>query len=549
MIFKETEEFQQWLIQQGFPVANLIGEIASDENIEDSFDYVVSHLEHEKQRRKYRKLKDEYCMLLKAELSTGTFRITDANFHDIEVADGPKHRICQCPEVYHRVGCHAVMVVFEKYTYPTLIKNTAASIKGRGMHWLHQIVEDDLAADPEGMRFYYQSDIFHFYDCIVQGILKQQVRLYTSDKLVLGMLDNFITLLPEGISKGLRSSQCLANLHLNEVDHAMCQVVSYHEIKDAEGGKGVAVGGAGSVVINGKEIRYHYYRYCDDIVMFAATKKELWMLRDYLHKLLGRLGLTIKPSEAVRPRNEGLDYLGYKTNRNEVTGEVYSAIRKRTKQKFARKLKEVKSRKRRRELISSFFGMAAHADCRHLLKTLLAPSEYKRLKWKRKMFEYDEYELSEARTSDNKKLFRGTKLNMTEADRKSVIILDFERDVIPKREQDEYMRRLQAASAQGVDTSLVEQPKPKYIISVIFEKKLRKMWTGDRERWQDLADMEKKGFPAHVGIEVDYSGPYKKMRFVSPKSLGIAKPSEAMLRELEILLNVKLIQEKMIKRG
>ncbi len=543
MIYKETEEFQRWLIQQGFPVANLIDEIASDENIEDSFDYVVSHLEHEKQRRKYRKLKDEYCKRLKYELSTGTFRITDANFHDIEVEDGPKHRICQCPEVYHRVGCHAVMVVFEKYTYPTLIKNTAASIKGRGMHWLHQIVEEDLDADPDGMRFYYQSDIFHFYDCIVQGILKQQVRLYTSDRLVLGMLDNFMTLLPYGISKGLRASQCLANLHLNEVDHAMCNVVSYHEIEDedAEDGRGVAVSGAGCVVIKGKEIRYHYYRYCDDIVIFAATKKELWMVRNYLHSLLERLSLTIKPSEAVRPRSEGLDYLGYKTNRNDVTGEVYSGIRKRTKQKFARRLKRVKSRKRRKALIGSFFGMAAHADCKHLLKTLLAPSEYKRLKWKRKMYDYDEYKISEPRTSDNKKIFKGTKLNMTEADHKAVIILDVERDVIPKWDNDDYQHRLQAASAQKIDPNLVEKPKPKYIMSVIFEKKLRKMWTGDRERWQELDDMEAQGFPAHVGIVVDYSSQYKKMLFVSPKSLGISKPTEAELRELEILLNVKLL--------
>lgn len=318
-----------------FPICNLIDEIADDTNISDSFDYVVSHLESAEQREHIRPKKAAYCRDLKRLLSTGQFRLTQNDFRTIEVKDGPKARIVQAPTVFHRVGCHAIMVPFERHTYPTLIKNTAASIKGRGMHWLHQVIEEDLLADPDNMQFFYQSDILGYYDHISQEIMKQQVRTYISDPILLPMMDNFITLLPFGLSKGLRASQCLANLHLNEVDHKMCERVSYHEIEDknAQNGKGVAIKGHGSKVINGKEIRYHYYRYCDDIVIFGATKKELWMLRNYLKGLLEELGLTIKPSEAVRPIYVGLDYLGYVTFTDDSGRElvVYSRIRKRTK--------------------------------------------------------------------------------------------------------------------------------------------------------------------------------------------------------------------------
>lgn len=527
-----------------FPICNLIDEIASDTNISDSFDYVVSHLESAEQREHMRPKKDAYCKALKEQFLTGSFRITKDDFRTIEVTEGPKNRICQAPFVFHRVGCHAVMVPFEKYAYPTLIKNTAASIKGRGMHWLHQIIEEDLLAAPEGMRFFYQSDIFHFYDSISQEIMKQQVRRYTSDELVLPMMDNFITLLDEGLSKGLRASQCLANLHLNDVDHKMCERVSYHEIDDeqAEGGKSVAVGGADKVILNGKEIRYHYYRYCDDIVIFAVTKKELWVLRNYLKELLTELGLMIKPSEAVRPISEGLDYLGYKTYADDSNARrvVYSKIRKRTKQKFARRIKDVKSRKRRQSLIGSFFGMAAHADCRHLLKKLITPSEYKKLKHYRKMKDFGEFKVNPP-TLDGKKNFKGRKITPQELDRKGVIIVDFESDVTPKRERDDYSRRLQAASSQGIDTSLVEKPKTKYIISLIYEKEFRKLWTGDREIWQILNQIRaESGFPFFSGVVIDYSGQYKKINLVPASSIGLDAPSDKELEELEKKLNVKL---------
>lgn len=527
-----------------FPIRNLIDEIVDDTNLSDSFDYVVGHLESAEQRERIRPKKKLYCRKLKELLRTGSFRITQADFRTLKVTDGPKERIVQAPSVFHRTGCHAIMVPFERHAYPTLIKNTAASIKERGMHWLYQIVEEDLLAAPAGTMYYYQCDIKGYYDNISQDIMKQQVREYTSDPLVLPMMDNFITLLPTGLSKGLRASQCLANLHLNDVDHKMCERVSYHEIEDkrSDTGKGVVVSGEGKVVINGKEIRYHYYRYCDDIVIFAATKKELWMLRNYLKGLLAELGLTIKPSEAVRPISVGLDYLGYKTFTDDSEKErvVYSYIRKRTKQKFARRIKKIKSRKRRQSLIGSFFGMAAHADCRHLLKTLISPSEYKKLKHYRKMKEFGNFKIN-APTLDGKKNFKGKKTSVQELDRKGIIVVDFESDVVPRREKDDYQRRLQAASAQGISEELIEKPKTKYIIQLICDGQLRKLWTGDREIWQILDQIKSaNGLPFFVGVMIDYSGQYRKMNFVPASTLNLQVPNDEELDRLLNLFNINL---------
>lgn len=346
-----------------YPLYNLVNEIVSPQNMLDSYDYVIDHLDCKEQRERFRPDKSEEdtpeirarwnkyyerragtIEILTRQISSGKFSVTMDDVQQIHVKDGPKERDCQAPRIIKRIGINAIMVVVEKYTMPSLINNTAASIKGRGMHWLHHIVEDDIHADSENMVYYYQCDIAKFYDSIDQQRLMADLRRYIADPILLPILDNLICLMPTGISKGLRSSQTLANLHLSDIDHTMIEMVPGHYAE-----------------IDGVQVRRpHYYRYCDDIVMFASTKKELWRLRNCLVSMISDLGLNIKNTEAVRPLSEGLDYLGY------VNFGTHSLLRKRTKKNAARKLAKVKSRKRRQEIIGSLKGMACHADCKHL---------------------------------------------------------------------------------------------------------------------------------------------------------------------------------------
>lgn len=116
------------------------------------------------------------------------------------------------------------MSVFEKYVYPTVIATSAASIKGRGMHYLHHIVENDIHECEEHL-YYYQCDIYHFYDSINQDLMYADLKEYVSDPIILKIFSNFVHLLSNGLSKGLRSSQCFANLHLSPIDHYMKEIV------------------------------------------------------------------------------------------------------------------------------------------------------------------------------------------------------------------------------------------------------------------------------------------------------------------------------------
>ena len=360
---------------------NLIHLIIEHSNMNDAFDEVVGDL-GAKRKAIYEKNSEKIISKLQDEIKTGKFRIK--HFKEYEVKDGRKKRRIQSPIVRERIGCNAIMRVVERFVYPTVIKTSAASIKGRGMHKLSKKIRRDIENDRDGTRYYYQSDIHKFYESICQIKMIRCIERYIKDKELLPILRSFITLMEHGLSIGLRSSQCYGNLYLSIVDHYMKEVIG---------------------------VKY-YYRYCDDIVMLADSKKELWRYRNALWEQIEKLDLEIKPNEAVRPISEGIDFLGF------VYDGEKARIRKHTKQKNARALKRVKSRKRRQRIIGSFKGMAKWGDCKNLFYRLTGE----------KMKDFKEFNLQYV-AEDGKKRFAGQKVSQSKLVNLELAIEDFEIDV------------------------------------------------------------------------------------------------------------------------
>lgn len=346
-----------------------------------AFDEVVGDLNKER-REELEAKKDKIIGQLQKSIEEGTFRVE--HYHEFEVKDGPKVRRVQSPIIRERIGCNAIMRIVERYIYPTVIKTSAASIKGRGMHKLAKKLRRDVENDREGTRYYYQCDIRKFYESIEQDLMTECVERHVKDRTLLPILRSFITLMEHGLSIGLRSSQCYGNLFLSSVDHYMKEVVG---------------------------VKY-YYRYCDDIVMLAGSKSELWQYRDALWQKIKELGLHIKPSEAVRPISEGIDFLGF------VYDGEKSRLRKRTKQNAARKLARLKSRKRRRQIIGSFKGMAKWGDCKNLYYKLTGQS----------MNKFKDFKLQYV-SEDGKKHFAGQTVSQKKLVNLELAIEDFETEV------------------------------------------------------------------------------------------------------------------------
>ena len=384
---------------------NLIQKIVERSNMDRAFDEVVDQLPDREiilkngekktlpgRRTSYRKRRDEIVERLTVSIGNGSFRVT--RYEEMWVKDGPKVRNVQSPPVKLRIGCNAIMRVVEDVLYPSVIKTSAASIPGRGMHRLFAKMRHDIERDKEGTAYFYKCDIRKFFESIDQDVMWNFVKDRIKDPVLLPILHNFVTMMEKGLSIGLRSSQCYGNIFLSGIDHYF---------KDYLGVK-------------------YYYRYCDDIVILASDKRKLWLFRDIMHEQAGLLKLEVKPNECVRPISEGIDFLGF------VYDGKKGLLRKRTKQKAARKLHKIKSRKRRQEIIGSLKGMAKWGDCKHLYKTLTGKNmeSFSDLMKKKQSVGVD------YTGKDGKRILKGNLENLRTLVNIHITIIDFEADVPTK---------------------------------------------------------------------------------------------------------------------
>lgn len=422
---------------------NIIEEIIEWGNLSDSFDKVLRGTKRKESRQGSWLLehRDEVLHEMSERIGNGSFRIKD--YRDIHVVEAGKPRCIQVLTMQDRIAIHAVMNVVDKHLHRRFIRTTGASIKRRGMHDLMQYIRRDMELDPEGTAYCYKFDIRKFYESIDQNTVMDCLRRVFKDKKLLTMLEGFVRMMPNGLSIGLRSSQGLGNLLLSQhLDHVL---------KDEMGVR-------------------HYYRYCDDGVVLAASKTELWAIRDAIHERIQSIGLEIKPNERVFPVSEGIDFLGY------VIRPTHVLLRKRIKQKAARKLADIKSRRRRREVIAALYGMTKHADCHNMYLKLTG----------KKMKSFKDLNVS-YQPEDGKKRFPGAAVSIRELVNLPIVVKDFE---------------------TGIKT---EQGEDRCLVSIELNGEPKKFFTNSKELkniLEQIAQME-DGFPFETVIK---SEPFGKGR-------------------------------------
>lgn len=419
----------------------IMQEITSYGNMSEAFDRVLRGKKRKKCRQGRYLLahREEVIAELTAKLADGSFRL--GSYHERIICENGKVRHLQILSMYDRIAVYAVMNVVDQHLHKRYIRTTGASIKKRGTHDLRKCMQLDMDNDPEGTRYCYKFDVKHFYDNTKPEFVMWCFCRVFKDKTLLSLLDHFLHLLPEGISFGLRSSQASGNLLLS--------VFLDHFLKDKYG------------------IKY-FYRYCDDGVVLCGHKLENWLARNIVHEQIGEIDLEIKKNERVFPSAQGIDFLGYVT----FNGS-YSLLRKRVKKKYARKLHKVKSRKRRRELIASFYGMAKHACCRNLFYKLTG----------KKMKSFKDLNVA-YKPEDGKKRFAGTVVSIRELVNIPIIVKDFE---------------------TGIKT---EQGEDRCIVSIEMNGEARKFFTNSEEMKNILAQIKEvpDGFPFETTIKTEVFG-------------------------------------------
>lgn len=371
---------------------NIIDEIVEHGNMSSSFDQVLRGIAR-KQCREGKKLlahREEVIANLQREIADGTFTVTE--YRERDIYEYGKHRRLQIVVMERRIGCNAIMNVVDKHLHARYIRTTEASIKRRGTHDTMLQVSKALKENPH-LRYAYQFDIRHFYDNVAHQVAKDAFAHVFKDKILLKILGSLIDMLETGISFGLRSSQATGNLILS--------IHLDHPLKDEIGVK-------------------NYFRYCDDGLVLAESKSELWVIRDAIHEMLEAVGFEIKPNERVFPVSEGIDFVGYKIYPDHVL------VRKRIKKKFAAKIKKIKSRKRRHELVASFYGMTKHADCVNLNNKLIGEKTMRSFKDLKVTY----------KPANGQKYFPGDTISIRDLVNLQIIVHDFQLGVKTREGED-----------------------------------------------------------------------------------------------------------------
>lgn len=261
--------------------------------------------------------------------------------------EGKKKRdVYKLPFFPDRIAQWAILQVIEPFLVANMTADTYSAIPGKGIQpivndlrgyyktkrvdgkkksvWVPSI----LLSDEENTRYCYKIDLHHYYQSINHEVLKQKFRKVFKDPELLWLLDEIadsintateedlieLSLSGEievdpntGIPIGNYMSQYSGNFYLSSFDHWVKEEL---HVK-------------------------HYYRYMDDVVIFASSKEELHEIhrkvtaytRDYLH-------LNIKGNYQIFPTKvRGVDFVGYR-----FFGE-YTLLRKSNAINFKRKMR------------------------------------------------------------------------------------------------------------------------------------------------------------------------------------------------------------------
>lgn len=324
----------------------------------------------------------------------GTFR--PGRYRERTICERGKTRLIQSISLLRSIGIHAIMKVVEHDMDRTLIADTAASIKGRGGHYLLKRMLRDMRSHPAATSHVYKDDITKFYQTTSQDVLMQIVRRKIRDRRMVRILERWVRMLPSGISIGMRPSQGLENLLLSVyVDHVM---------KDSEAAR-------------------YYRRYCDDKIVQAGSYYALTHYANVISRQIVSAGLQVKPNAQMwRVADRPVDFLGYL-----VFSDGNVRIRKATKQRFARRWSRVRSLRRRRELAGSFYGICRHAHASHLFHKLTGLN----------MNSFADLGFIYQR--DGKKDFTARSISLRQLTNMDIIVKDFETGIKTKEGEDRYV--------------------------------------------------------------------------------------------------------------
>lgn len=288
-------------------IGNLINQIADYDNIQLAFIKSCRGKQAKREVLLFRENYDENIRSIRRGILSGEIEIGDYNYFTIK---DPKERIICAASFRERVLHHAIMNVCHDYFDRTLISDTYATRRGKGIY----AALDKAVKGAARFQYIVKLDYRKYFDSIDHDILKEKLAHMFKDKMLLSLfgkiIDSYEITKGKGLPIGNLTSQYFANHYLSSVDHMMKEQMR--------------------VPI--------YIRYMDDILMMAQEKIQLkYYVNEMVEYSEGGLQLRLK-SPIYRMSKVGMPFLGYHVK------PYYLQLTGRSKRRFREKIVLCKER-------------------------------------------------------------------------------------------------------------------------------------------------------------------------------------------------------------
>lgn len=297
--------------------------------------------------------------------------------------DGKKEReIYKLPFFPDRICQWAVLQVIEPQLLACFTNDTYSAIPNQGIHAAFIKMRKAIDTMSEEMTYCLKIDCKKFYPSIDHEILKQKFRRKYKDPELIELIEEIIGSI----------STCPAtdeNVEFYRTQGKEIKIITNTDGNQFIAGVGIPIGNYfsqydGNFFLSTfdhwiKEVKHvkHYYRYMDDICIFATTKEELHEIFADVNEYFRRnLNLRIKGNYQIFPSFiRGIDFVGYRMFLN------YTLLRKSTCQEFKRKMTVIRKKvESGHEMnysewcsINSYKGWLKHCDSYRLSKQYIMP--------------------------------------------------------------------------------------------------------------------------------------------------------------------------------
>lgn len=276
---------------------NLASQIYSFDNLDAAFHEMSKGMKDKHNVLEYRLNYEEKIINLQNNLIWKSYR--PSPYREFTIYE-PKMRKISAPTIEDRLVHHALCRVVEPLFDRRFIYSSYACRKGKGMLAATKRVQHYLRQQPLGTTVYYLRMDFHkYFHSIKHDVAKRLIRRVIGDKYALWLFDLIIDSYDEGLPIGALTSQLLANVVGDSLDHYLCDEISCK----------------------------HYARYMDDVIVVSTNYEHLqcilaeakWYSKEYLQLDLNHNKSHIAIAELKQDDKIvefGIDFAGYRIYRN-----------------------------------------------------------------------------------------------------------------------------------------------------------------------------------------------------------------------------------------